>query len=216
MIIHTRLLSVVLPGVMILNALGVTSQEPSALPTRQEAQQAEPAGAPEARVILQEGTEVHLKLAQSLTSKTATIGEPVEFVLGEDLKIGDYVVARQGTRALGTVAEGKKSERQRREARQLSMRFDHMKVGNAIVTLRGEQANAGKRDAGKMVAFTILFGLSGLLMSSGKKFIVPEGTPVSAYVDQDIELPVLAPTQAPKENPIAPEPGKVDSGSSAP
>ena len=215
MTIHTKCVSLVVLGVMTFNGLGVASQEPSALPAGQHDQQAEPAAASEASVILKEGTEVRLKLAQSLTSKTATVGEPVEFVVAEDLTVGESIVARKGTRALGTVAEGKKSEKQRREARQLSMRFDRMKVGNAIVTLRGEQSSAGKRNAGKMVAFTILFGLSGLLMSSDKKFVVPEGTPVTAYVDQDVELPVIAIAQAPMENPVAPEPGKADSADSA-
>jgi len=215
MTIHTKCVSLAAVAVMILTGLGVASQEPPAPPAGEQSQQAEPAAASEANVILKEGTEVRLKLAQSLTSKTATVGEPVEFVVAEDLAVGESIVARKGTRALGTVAEGKKTEKQRREARQLSMRFDHMKVGNATVTLRGEQASAGKRNAGKMVAFTILFGVSGLLMSSDKKFVLPEGTPVTAYVDQDVELPIIATVPAPAENPVAPEPGKVDPEDSA-
>jgi len=42
-----------------------------------------------------------------------------------------------------------------------------------------------------MVAGTILFGLSGLIATSGKHYTIPEGTSLMAYVDPDIELPVL-------------------------
>jgi len=39
------------------------------------------------RALLKEGTEVHLKLAQTMTSKTSSLGEPVEMVLAEDLRV---------------------------------------------------------------------------------------------------------------------------------
>jgi hypothetical protein len=192
--IHTKLATISLLSIMLLNVPRVGAQDPLAGPSRQEEQRSRIDATPsETKITLKEGTEVHLKLAQKLTSKTATTGEPVEFVLADDLKIGEDTVARKGTRALGIVEEGKKSEKQRKEASQLSMRFDHMNVGNAVVQLRGQQSSKGKRDTDKMVAFSILFGLSGLLATSGKKFVIPEGTAATAYVDQDIELPVLGP-----------------------
>lgn len=194
MTISSRLVSTLLLGVITLSAPEVSAQEPSAIPGKQEKQRPETTAIPnQAKVTLKEGTEVHLKLAQKLTSKTATVGEPVEFVLAEDLKIGEDIVALKGTRALGIVTEGKESEKQRKEAAQLSMRFDHVKVGDSIVQLRGQQSGKGKRDVGKTVTFTILFGLSGLMATSNKKFVIPEGTLATAYVDQDIDLPVLAP-----------------------
>jgi hypothetical protein len=145
----------------------------------------------EVRTKLKEGTEVHLKLAQTLTSRTATVDEPVEFVLAEDLKVDGDIVARKGTRVLGVVAEGKKSEKERTDSSALSVRFDHMKVGSKMVKLRGQAVATGKRDAAKMVTFGILFGLAGVAATSGKKFTIAEGTPATAYVDEDIELPVL-------------------------
>jgi len=167
------------------------------LPTPPAAQvKSEPGSKPpavELRALLKEGAEVHLKLAQTLTSRTATVDEPVEFVLAEDLQVSGDTVARKGTRVLGTVAEGKKSESERRDASSLSVRFDHMKVGSRMVKLRGQAAATGKRDAAKMVTLGILFGLAGLAAASGKKFTIAEGTPATAYVDEDIELPILAP-----------------------
>ena len=48
----------------------------------------------QAPVVLKEGEEVSLKFAQSVSSKTAVTDDTVEFVLAEDLKAGDVVVAK--------------------------------------------------------------------------------------------------------------------------
>ncbi len=189
--IHPNSVAILVVGAMIVAPVADARQNSRGLPGVQEEGNAGRAAGAATKVLLQEGTEVHLKLAQKLTSKTATVGEPVEFVLAEDLKVGEDVVARKGTRTLGVVTEGKKSEKQKNEAKQLSMGFDHMRVGDSIVKLRGQKSSVGKRDTGKMVTFTILFGLSGLAATSGKKFMIAEGTPATAYVDKDIELPVL-------------------------
>jgi len=146
---------------------------------------------PTQTIVLREGTEVNLKFAQNLTSKAAVVEQPVELVLAEDLKVIDYVVVKRGARVLGTVTAGKESEKKRQEAKFLAIRVDFLHVGENKIALRGEKAAEGKRNKDAMVAGTILFGLSGLIATSGKHYVIPEGAPLKAYVDQDIELPVL-------------------------
>jgi|SRR5215472_860931 len=177
----------------LLGSSSAKGQEPAPAAQSQAEQQKPKTGDAEGakRVVLKEGTEVHLKLAQTMTSKTSSLGEPVEMVLAEDLAVGTDVVARKGTRVLGTVAAGKKTEKQKTEANELRVRADHIKVGQSFIKLTGEQAGLGKRDKGKMVTYGILFGVSGLLLSSNKKFVIPEGTPATAYVQEDIALPIL-------------------------
>jgi hypothetical protein len=177
-------------------AVGISSaqgQQPAETPSRQEEEKpaAGNAAAERGRVLLREGTEVHLKLAQTMTSKTSTVGEPVEMVLAEDLTVGNDVVVRKGARVLGAVVAGKQSEKQKSEAHELRVRADHIKVGDSFIKLTGDQAGIGKRDKEKMVTYSILFGLSGLLVSSGKTFVIPEGTPAIAYVQEDIALATL-------------------------
>lgn len=178
-------------------AIGIPSakgQQPSANPVGQQEQNpAAGNAAAERRVLLREGTQVHLKLAQTITSKTSSVGEPVEMVLAEDLTVGEDVVVRKGARVLGTVVAGKQSEKQKSEAHELRVRADHIKVGDSFIKLTGDQAGIGKRDKEKMVTYSILFGLSGLLASSGKTFVIPEGTPATAYVQEDIALAILPP-----------------------
>jgi hypothetical protein len=148
--------------------------------------------APTQTIVLREGTIVNLKFAQKLTSKAAVVDEPVELVLAKDLTVLDYVVVRRGARVLGTVTAGKESEKKREEAKFLAIRVDFLHAGANKIALRGEKAAEGKRNKDAMVAGTIVFGLSGLIATSGKHYIIPEGTPLQAYVDQDIELPVLS------------------------
>ncbi len=145
------------------------------------------------RLVLKEGTEVNLKLAQKLSAKSAVVGEAVELVLAQDLRVNDAVVVRQGARVLGTVVEGKESEKKKSEAHQLAMRVNFLRAGDTKIKLRGEKTAEGKRNKDAMVAGTVFLGVTGLLMTSGKHYEIPEGTPVTAYVDEDIEVPALAP-----------------------
>ncbi|HXH49662.1 MAG TPA: hypothetical protein VNM47_09970 [Terriglobia bacterium] len=142
-------------------------------------------------VMLKEGTEVKLALAQRVTGKAAVVGEPIELALAEDLRVGNAVVARKGTRVLGTVIEGKKSEKEHRRPKSLRVRVDFIKAGEAKILVRGEQAGVGKRNKTAMAAVTAAFGLTGLLLTMGKKYEIPVGTPVIAYVDEDVSLPPL-------------------------
>src|SRR5215471_11391069 len=60
------------------------------------------------KVVLVEGTEVTLRMAQDLSSGTARRGEPIELTLAEDLRVGHVLVAKAGARALGEVVQGKR------------------------------------------------------------------------------------------------------------
>jgi len=142
-------------------------------------------------VRLQEGAEVQLALAQKVTGRAAVVGEPVELVLAEDLRAGDVLVVRKGARVLGTIIEGKATEKKRGQPKHLRIRVDFIKAGDTRIMLRGEQEAAGKRNKKAMVAGSVALGVSGLLLTMGKKYEIPVGTPVTAYVDQDVDLAPL-------------------------
>ena len=142
-------------------------------------------------IVLREGTEVNLKFAQKLTANAAVVNQPVELVLSEDLKVLDYIVVKRGARVLGTIIAGKESEKKRQAAKTLAIRVDFLHSGDYRIMLRGDKIAEGKRNKDAMVAGTILLGISGLIATSGKHYVIPEGTPMKAYVDRDIELPVL-------------------------
>jgi hypothetical protein len=188
-----KLAGVVLLGLMTNGAAvpcaGLIAQQGAVVSGQQPSPEIPMAAA--STVLLKEGTEVKLALAQRVTGKAAVVGEPIELVLAEDLRVGDAVVARKGTRVLGTIIEGRKSEKENRQPRSLRIRVDFIKARDARIMLRGEKAGVGKRNKKAMAAGAAAFGLSGLLLTMGKKYQIPVGTPVTAYVDEDITLTPL-------------------------
>jgi hypothetical protein len=150
--------------------------------------------------LLKEGTDVILKFAQDLNSKTAQEDDRVNFELAEDLKVGDVLVAKAGTKAVGTVTRAKKSGMFGKGG-ELNVRLEYLKVGDLRVRLRGNKGKEGSDKTGTTVALTVLFGPIGLI-KHGKNVEVKTGAPLKAFVDEDIRLP--ADNQAPLDKKIIP------------
>jgi hypothetical protein len=143
-------------------------------------------GTSSGNLVLREGTDVPLSFAQNLSSKTASEGDPVVLLLESDLKIGDVVVARAGSRAFGEVTKAEKSG-MLGKAGELSIRLDHLKVGDSKVRLRGAKGREGESGTTGVVVLTVLFGPIGLI-KHGKNIEIKQGTPMMAYVADDITL----------------------------
>jgi hypothetical protein len=146
-----------------------------------------PACSPSGGCLLRDSTQVVLKFAASLTSKTAHEGDPVEFLLDEDVKAGDTVVAAKGAHAVATVSTAKQAGMMGKPG-ELSVQLQYLVVGSNHVHLRGTKGREGESKTGATVALTVLFGPIGLI-KHGKNVEIPAGTPLTAYVDQDIWLP---------------------------
>jgi hypothetical protein len=145
--------------------------------------------------LLKEGNEVPLKFVTAISSKTANEGDPVEFVLDEDLKVGDWVVVAKGAHALATVTTAKKAGMMGRPG-DLAVQIQYLVVGSNRVHIRGTKGREGDSRTGAAVALTVLFGPIGLI-KHGKNVEIPAGSPLTAYVDQDIWL---APLQEPSKS----------------
>ena len=141
---------------------------------------------PSGKLVLREGTDVKLKFADDLSSKTAADGDPVTLILDEDVKVGDVVVAKAGCKAVGEITNAKKAGMMGK-AGELNLRLEHLTVGDTRVRLRGSKGKEGEGKVGTAVALTVLFGPIGLI-KHGKNVEVKAGTPLSAYVDEDAQL----------------------------
>jgi hypothetical protein len=146
------------------------------------------AAASRSKLVLKEGTDVRLKFADDLSSKTAAEGDPVNLLLDEDIKVGDVVVVRAGAKATGTVTNAKKAGMMGK-AGELNMRLEHLKAGDERIRLRGSKGKEGEGKEGATVALTVLFGPIGLI-KHGKNVEIKAGTPLVAYVDQDTAIDV--------------------------
>lgn len=145
------------------------------------------AGSTSATVTLKEGTEVQLRFVEPISSKTAVLDDPVTLELSEDLKVGDTIVARAGTKALATVSNVKKAGMMGKGG-ELNIRLESLRAGDSKVHLRGTKGREGDSKVGTAVALTVLFGPVGLI-KHGKNIDIAPGTPITAYVADDISLP---------------------------
>lgn len=150
---------------------------------------AQPSVSPDtpARLVLKDGTDVQLKFAQDLTSKTAAEGDPVSLVLDQDLKLGDVVVVKAGAKAVGTITHSKKAGMMGK-AGELNMRLEYLIAGDNRVKLRGSKGKEGEGKEGATVALTVLFGPIGLI-KHGKNVEIKSGTPLLAYLDENYSIP---------------------------
>jgi hypothetical protein len=146
-----------------------------------------PGCTPTGGCLLRDSTQVALKFAADITSKTAHEGDPVEFLLDEDVKVGDTVVVAKGAHAVATVSAAKRAGMMGKPG-DLSVQLQYLVVGSNHVHLRGTKGREGESKTGATVALTVIFGPIGLI-KHGKNVEIPAGTPLTAYVDQDIWLP---------------------------
>jgi glucose/arabinose dehydrogenase len=165
--------------------------------TQQSTEQAKTVSAPATdqpaapKLILKDGTDVQLKFAQDLTSKTAAEGDPVSLVLDQDLKVGDVVVVKAGAKAVGTITHSKKAGMMGK-AGELNMRLEYLIAIDNRVKLRGSKGKEGEGKEGATVALTVLFGPIGLI-KHGKNVEIKDGTPLLAYLDENYPLPAANP-----------------------
>lgn len=137
--------------------------------------------------LVRDSTPVALKFAADLSSKTAHEGDPVEFLLDEDMKVGETVVVGKGAHAVATVSSAKKAGMMGKPG-ELNVQLQYLVVGSNHVHLRGTKGREGESKTGATVALTVIFGPIGLI-KHGKNVDIPAGTALTAYVDQDIWLP---------------------------
>ena len=138
------------------------------------------------KVVLKEGTDVKLKFADDLSSKTGTEGDLVRLVLDEDLKVGDVVVGKAGAKATGTITYAKKA-RMAGKAGELHMQLEDLKAGDARVRIRGRKGREAEGRKGTAVALAAVLGPIGLIVH-GKEVEIKTGTPMTAYVDEDTAI----------------------------
>ena len=132
------------------------------------------------KLLLAEGTELTLRMAQDISSRAARPGEPIELTLAEDLKVGDVVVAKAGARALGEVVQGKRPDFWG-EAGEVSLRVHFLRVGDQKVEIRGAIGSAGTR----------------YVVIRGSQAVIKAGTLVKAFIAADVEVTPLVDAAVP-------------------
>ena len=180
-------------GLIALKSAGASDKVVAAVVTRSSAVSQAPgqASGPAAGTIkLTEGSDVPLQFDQDLSSRTAANGDPVVFSLAADLKVGDVVVARAGSKAFGEVTNVKKAGMMGK-AGELNVRVDYLTVGSTKVKMRGVKGKEGESGTTGAIVLTVLFGPIGLI-KHGQNIDIKNGAPLKVYVAEDCFLAPLA------------------------
>lgn len=144
-----------------------------------------------------EGTEFPLRLEDTLSSKTAQVGDRFTVTLDDDIKLSDGTVLHAGYRGVGEVVAAQKNGAMGRTGK-LSILINYLKVGDQRIRLRGTRAAEGDHRTGAQVATVILVGVFAGFVK-GKNIEITKGTRLNAFTDQDVVL----------DGPIAPPPPNV-------
>lgn len=143
------------------------------------------------KVKLEEGSQIRLRLMESLNSATAQVGQTVAFEVLDPVVVEGTVVVAEGASAWATIIEAA-TKKSFGRAGKLSFRLDYVKAvdGNKI-PLRASSVNKGE---GRGATSTAIITASALfflpaapigMMIKGKNVDIPRGQHIQAFTDGD-------------------------------
>lgn len=159
-----------------------------------QGQQQSSNAAPLTPFVLEDGTPVKLRLAQTVSSADAHVNDRVEFEVLEDVTVNNVVIIAKGATALGTVTEAVPKRRMARGGK-LEIVMDSVRmVDGEKVALRAVKDGKGGGHTGGMtigiVAAAIVFWPAAplFLLMHGKDITMPKGTDVPTFVNGEMKL----------------------------
>ena len=157
-----------------------------------------------AQVILPEGTQVRVRLEQSISSATAEEGQAVNLSVADDVKIGDTIVVAQGSSCVGTITQAVPKRRMGRTGK-LDFSIERIvAVDGTSVPLRysptkkeggSKAATTGALTAGAAIVFWPAAPV--FLLMKGKDVTINRGIVFNVFTDQRFTLNPKAVTIAP-------------------
>jgi hypothetical protein len=138
------------------------------------------------KVVLPQGTTVHLVFASPLTSKTAEVGDKIALTLDQDVVLDGVVAAPKGSPATGRVVLVDRPGFGGMPG-QVNFQVDALNVHGTVIKLRRTAAFEGQA---KPPSAAVLIPVVGqlALFKRGTDAVIARGTPVDATVDSDTIL----------------------------
>jgi hypothetical protein len=147
-----------------------------------------------APLVLDDGTPIRLRTTRTISSAEANVDDRVDFEVVDDIKVGDTIVIKHGTAAIGTVTEAKSKGRMGKGGK-LNVNIDFTRtVTGDKVALRGTKDVKGGGHAGAMtgamVGTAIVFWPAAplFLFMHGKDITVPKGHEFNVYTSGAVTL----------------------------
>jgi hypothetical protein len=133
------------------------------------------------RVLLSDGTPIHLVLMDDLNGKELRVKQTVHFKVREDLVVGSKLIVRTGTEAFGHIESISKGGLLGKSGR-LVLQFDYVTtVSGARLLLRGGAGVSGGKGGALTWESALWYGPDASM---------PVGTMINAFVSQDQRVSV--------------------------
>jgi hypothetical protein len=137
---------------------------------------------------------VKLRLAETISSSNAKVGQQVPFEVTDDVVVQGITVLAKGAQAIASVTDASPKKSMGRGGK-LNVNVDSARLTDGEkVQLRAVQENKGGGHVGvmtgAMVATAIVFFPAAplFLFVHGKDITIPKGTEVTAFVEGDMKL----------------------------
>lgn len=155
------------------------------------------------RVTIAAGTKVTVRLAQSISTETAQVGDPIQATLDQPIVVDGFILAERGARIEGKVTEStpagkvKGTSRLELELTRLAT-SDGQRIGITTVAWAKEGEETKKADAAKVAAGAGIGAALGAIFGGGKGAAVGAGAGGAAgggVVLATRGKPVVVPTE---------------------
>lgn len=144
--------------------------------------------APEPETVLPAGTEIPLKLTQSVTTKGDGWDQGDEFTLNvaADVRLGEFIIIPRGTKAVGHIswltsrgAFGKSGK--------MDVEIDYLQMGSRRINLDGSFRQEGDGATLATIGGVIAAGVfAGFI--TGKSATIPQGRELLATLESDLAV----------------------------
>jgi hypothetical protein len=137
--------------------------------------------------VVPDGTKVDLKLAETISSDRAMVGQRIRFTVAKDVVINGYVVIPVDALAIGTITKATPKRWAGRSGKLEMSLQDVTAIDGTKIDLAGSRGGSGDSHVGRMVTgivITSFFTIGGgalFLLMHGKDFVIPEGSAATTF-----------------------------------
>ena len=153
--------------------------------------------------MIRAGTEVILRTREELTTKKKKlqVGYRFQMEVAEPIRLNNQIIIPAGTPAIGEVTEVRNKGMWGKSG-YINGRAISLRVGDRTIRLSGAFDDKGVTGTAGVVAAIALIPIAGFF-TTGTSAMVPSGTNVKAFLDEDITVSMPAAVQPVALSPVA-------------
>jgi len=159
--------------------------------------------APANETMIRAGSEIILKTREELTTKKKKlkVGYRFQMEVAEPVRLNSQIIIPAGTPAIGEITEIRNKGMWGKSG-YIGARAISMRVGDRTIRLNGSFDDKGVTGTAGVVAAVVLIPVVGFF-TTGTSAMIPSGSNVKAFLDEDIAVALAAVSQPVALAPVA-------------